>query len=138
MGHEDRRSDHEATDGLLNLLKKGSHDLNAVQFKLEREFQQVYPDNANPMKLVSRIKKIQEDLTFLNDQCRELLAAKQDLIDKARTTLIGNRSLLQRMQASVGIPLNTESEDPALANFNQVFDFLCIYFVDNENQQNIG
>uniref|UniRef100_A0A2P2KAQ9 Uncharacterized protein MANES_16G132100 n=1 Tax=Rhizophora mucronata TaxID=61149 RepID=A0A2P2KAQ9_RHIMU len=26
------------------------------------------------------------------------------------------------MQASVGIPLNTESEDPALANFNQIID----------------
>uniref|UniRef100_A0A2P2KAT3 Ska2 N-terminal domain-containing protein n=1 Tax=Rhizophora mucronata TaxID=61149 RepID=A0A2P2KAT3_RHIMU len=52
MGHEDRRSDHEATDGLLNLLKKGSHDLNAVQFKLEREFQQVYPDNVTPSLII--------------------------------------------------------------------------------------
>lgn len=29
------------------------------------------------MKLVARIKKIQEEVSFLNEQCRELLAAKQ-------------------------------------------------------------
>lgn len=31
------------------------------------------------MKLCNRIKKIQEDLTTLKEQCRELLAAKQVL-----------------------------------------------------------
>ena len=152
------------------------------------------------MKLVSRIKKVQEDLLTLKEQCRELLTAKQvlkgfiilylayhfiliygkweikdplyesisgdswsmvfevtkryliqdkkregvlfliyiflkywfsevdlaywfnfqDLIDKARTTLVGNRTLLQQMQASVGIPLVSNSDDPAFANFNQV------------------
>lgn len=29
------------------------------------------------MKLVSRIKKVQDDLPILKEQCRELLAAKQ-------------------------------------------------------------
>lgn len=29
------------------------------------------------MKLVSRIKKVQEDLPILREHCRELLAAKQ-------------------------------------------------------------
>lgn len=29
------------------------------------------------MKLVSRIKKIQDDISSIKDQCRELLAAKQ-------------------------------------------------------------
>lgn len=32
------------------------------------------------MKLVARIKKIQEDVSSLQDQCRELLAAKQVLL----------------------------------------------------------
>ncbi|KAG2700395.1 hypothetical protein I3843_07G227800 [Carya illinoinensis] len=113
---------HQATDSLVNLFTKANHDLTVVQHRLEKEFQQVYPDNANPMKLVSRIKKIQEDLLTLKEQCHELLAAKQDLIDKAQTTLVGNRSLLQRMQASVGIPLTSDSDDPAYANFNQVVD----------------
>lgn len=32
---------------------------------------------ANPMKLVGRVKKIQDELSSLKDQCRQLLAAKQ-------------------------------------------------------------
>ncbi|XP_050216518.1 uncharacterized protein LOC126667572 [Mercurialis annua] len=113
---------HQAADSLVNLLKKANHDLNLVQLKLEKEFQQVYPDNANPMKLVNRIKKVQEDLSALKEQCRELLAAKQDLIDKAQTTLVGNRTQLQRMQASMGITTTPVDEDPAFANFNQIID----------------
>ncbi|BBG95011.1 hypothetical protein Prudu_003441 [Prunus dulcis] len=99
-----------------------NHDLTVVQHRLEREFQQIYPENANPMKLVSRIKKIQEELSTLEEQCRELLSAKQDLIDQARTTLVGNRNLVQRMEASMGISPNTDSEDSAFANFNQIID----------------
>ncbi|XP_048331667.1 uncharacterized protein LOC107419912 isoform X2 [Ziziphus jujuba] len=112
---------HEATDGLVKLLTKANHDLTLVQNRLEREFQQIYPDNANPMKLVYRVKKIHEDVSALKEQCRELLSAKQDLIDKARTVLVGNRNALQRMQASMGIPLDDgDSSDSAFANFNQL------------------
>ncbi|XP_044464637.1 uncharacterized protein LOC123195096 isoform X2 [Mangifera indica] len=118
MGHHN----HHATDGLVNLLTRANHDLNMIQYKLEKEFQQVYPEHANPMKLVSRIKKVQEDLSTLKEQCRELLAAKQDLIDKARTTLVGNRSLVQKMQASLDIPVTSESEDPAFASFKEIID----------------
>ncbi|CAN6722021.1 unnamed protein product [Malus baccata var. baccata] len=120
MGHVSEH--HEATDGLVKLLTKANHDLTVVQHRLEREFQQIYPDNANPMKLVSRIKKIQEELSTLEDQCRELLSAKQDLIDKARTTLVGNRNQLQRMEASMGVFTDADSDDSAFANFNQVID----------------
>lgn len=57
---------------------------------------------------------------FLKEQCRELLAAKQDLIDKASMTLVGNRTFIQRIQASVGVPITSDSEDPAYINFNQL------------------
>ncbi|KAJ9167631.1 hypothetical protein P3X46_019248 [Hevea brasiliensis] len=120
--HHQHQHQHQAADSLVNLLTKANHDLTLVQLKLEKEFQQVYPDNANPMKLSNRIKKMQDDLTTLKEQCRELLSAKQDLIDKARTTLVGNRSLLQRMHTSMGNPLSSVDEDPAFANFNQIVD----------------
>ncbi|KAJ4707743.1 spindle and kinetochore-associated protein 2 [Melia azedarach] len=122
MGHHNYQQNHQAVDNLVNLLTKANHDLTMVQYKLEKEFQQIYPDNANPMKLFSRIKKVQEDLPILKEQCRELLAAKQDLIDKARTVLVGNRSLVQRMQAPLDIPVISESEDHGFANFKQVID----------------
>ncbi|GMN45575.1 hypothetical protein TIFTF001_014762 [Ficus carica] len=121
MGYSDQH--HEATDGLLKLFTQANHDLMLVQHKLEKEFQQVYPNNANPMRLVSRIKKIQEDLWALKEQCRELLSAKQDLIDKARTVIVGNRSMIQRMQTSMGVvPLSDDSSDSAFASFNQIID----------------
>ncbi|KAJ7966308.1 spindle and kinetochore-associated protein 2 [Quillaja saponaria] len=120
MGHNHQQH-HQATDGLVNLFTKANHDLSVVHYKLEREFQQIYPDNANPMKLVSRIKKIQDDVSTLKEQCRELLEAKQDLIDEAQTTLIGNKNLVQRMQASLGIPFTGE-DDIAFTNFKQIIE----------------
>ncbi|KAM6542031.1 hypothetical protein CsatB_006478 [Cannabis sativa] len=123
MAHRDEH--HEATDGLENLLKKANHDLTLVQLKLDKEFQQTYPENANPMKIVSRIKKLQEDLFTLKDQCRELLSAKQDLIDKARTVIVGNRNSIQRMQKSMGLTQVDDSGDSAFENFNQSNFTIC-------------
>ncbi|KAJ4837002.1 hypothetical protein Tsubulata_022215 [Turnera subulata] len=125
MGHHylhHQQPHHQAMDGLVNLFTKANHDLSSVQFKLEREFHQVYPDNANPMKLINRIKKIQEELACLREQCLELLAAKQNLIDRAQTTLVANRNLIKRMEASSGIPLTGDAEDPAFDNLNQIIE----------------
>ncbi|KAF8400468.1 hypothetical protein HHK36_013766 [Tetracentron sinense] len=121
MGHKYEEGD-EAMEDLVNLFTKANHDLSVVHFSLHKEFHSVYPVNVNPMKLVSRIKNIQEDLLSLKEQCRELLVAKQDLIDKARTTLVGNRRLLQRMQASSGLPFTSDCDDSAYTNFNQIID----------------
>ncbi|WVY90587.1 hypothetical protein V8G54_036101 [Vigna mungo] len=112
---------HQATDGLLNLFTKANHDLSTVHHRLEKEFLQVYPDNANPMKLVSRIKKLQDDIATLKGQCHELLAAKQDLIDQAQRILVENRNLVQRMQPSMGI-FSTGEDDAAFTNFKQVIE----------------
>lgn len=35
-------------------------------------------------------------------------------------TLVGNRTFIQRIQASVGVAITSDSEDPAYINFNQV------------------
>ncbi|PIN12461.1 hypothetical protein CDL12_14939 [Handroanthus impetiginosus] len=113
---------NQAVDGLMSLFSKANRDLSTVHSKLYKEFQQVYPDHANPMKLVARLKKIEEEMSSLKDQCRELLAAKQDLIDKARTLLVGNRTQLQRLQASTGVPVTSDADDPAYVSFNQIID----------------
>lgn len=118
----EKHQHHEAVDGLLNLFNKANNDLAVLHDRLDKEFKQIYPDNANPMKLVARIKKIQEEVSSLNEQCRELLAAKQDLIDKARVILVGNRSLLQRLQASTGVLVTDDSSDSAYTNFNQIIE----------------
>ncbi|CAN6906224.1 unnamed protein product [Brassica oleracea] len=113
---------HQAVDNLINVFARASRDLDAVHFKLDKEFQQTYPEHANPMKLIQRIKKLQEDVTFLKDQCLELLSAKQDLIDKAQTTLVGNYNLIQKINASLGESTNGDAADDALADFNQIIE----------------
>ncbi|KAJ0445991.1 putative spindle and kinetochore-associated protein [Helianthus annuus] len=78
MSHQsNHHHHHDAVDGLVNLFIKANNDLNIVQNRLDKEFREIYPDNANPMKLVARIKKIQDELPSLKEQCRELLSAKQ-------------------------------------------------------------
>ncbi|XP_075522573.1 uncharacterized protein LOC142555545 [Primulina tabacum] len=113
---------HQAVDGLLFLFSKANRDLSMVHHKLREEFHQLYPDNANPMNLVGRLKKIEGEMSSLKNQCRELLAAKQDLIDKARTVLVGNKALLQRLQVSAGVPMACDDDDLSYENFNQIID----------------
>lgn len=43
------------------------------------------------------------------------------MIDKAKTVLLGNRTLLQKLQASAGVPVSSDEDDPAYASFNEVF-----------------
>ncbi|KAF1885559.1 hypothetical protein Lal_00039390 [Lupinus albus] len=112
----------EAMEGIVRLFTKANHDLNMLKHRLEKEFENVYPENANPMKLVSRIKKIQDDILILTGQCHHLLAAKQDLIDKAQTVLLENRNLLHRMQSSLGIPITPQQHDDPFTNFKQIIE----------------
>ncbi|KAG7024402.1 hypothetical protein SDJN02_13216, partial [Cucurbita argyrosperma subsp. argyrosperma] len=139
MGLDHLHQHHQAADGLTNLFTKANHDLSVVQYRLEKEFQQIYPDSiilhilsgkheyesvvaqlANPMKLALRIKKIRDDISTLKEQCREVLMAKQDVIDKARTVLVGNRNMVHKMQASMGKPFVSDDDDPAFVQFKQI------------------
>ncbi|XP_073303751.1 uncharacterized protein [Primulina huaijiensis] len=118
---------HQAVDGLLCLFSKASRDLSIVHHKLQKEFHQLYPHNANPMNLVGRLKKIEEEMSSLKDQCMvlppsQVLLNLQDLIDKARTVLVGNKTLLQRLQASAGVPVACDADDLSYDNFNQIID----------------
>lgn len=47
MGHHNYQQNHQAIDGLVNLFTKANHDLTMIQYKLEKEFQQIYPDNVS-------------------------------------------------------------------------------------------
>ena len=73
MGHTIIIEHHQATDGLVNLFTKASHDLTVVQHRLEKEFQQVYPDNVNasfPLSLSLFISKLCFVLSKLLWECK--------------------------------------------------------------------
>ncbi|XP_077236750.1 uncharacterized protein At2g29880-like [Tasmannia lanceolata] len=68
---------HAVVDDLVKMSTKASSDLTLLQHRFHKEFLQIYPHNANSLKLVSRMKKIQEELSSLNEECRKLLSAEQ-------------------------------------------------------------
>ncbi|KAH9303973.1 hypothetical protein KI387_008377 [Taxus chinensis] len=111
-----------AVDSLEQLFVKANNDLTVVQHKLEIESEQRYPDKSNPLKLMHRIKNIQEELPLLKEQCEKLLAAKQDLIDKTQTMLVGNRALIQRLQVRTNIPVISDSDDPVYTSLETIID----------------
>lgn len=47
MKNQRLQQHHEAVDGLVNLFTKANHDLALVQHRLEKEFQQIYPNNVS-------------------------------------------------------------------------------------------
>nr|CAD1827831.1 unnamed protein product [Ananas comosus var. bracteatus] len=117
---QQQQQQHPAVNDVTAVLSKASRDLGVVRRHLELEFRRSYPEHVNPCEVVARIKTIQEELVLLKELCRELLAEKQDLIDKARTSLVSQRSSLQRLLASSGLPLMSESDETAYANLNQL------------------
>lgn len=44
---------HQAADGLMNLFTKANLDLSVVQYRLEKEFQQIYPESVRATRSFS-------------------------------------------------------------------------------------
>lgn len=109
-----------AIDTLEQLFIKANNDLNYVQCKLEAEFNWRQPDQVDPFKLMLRIKRIQDELPTVENECRKLLAAKQDLIDKTREILVANRAQLRRLQARAGTPICCDEDDAVYGSFVKV------------------
>ncbi|KAJ3695425.1 hypothetical protein LUZ60_000802 [Juncus effusus] len=124
MGHRTAAVQNQrlnpAVDDLMTVLSEASSNLSAVQDHLLAEFQRSYPDRVNPCKLVARIKKIQAELVSLKELCRELLSEKQELIDKARASLVAQRNPIQKLLASSGLPLMNESDEATYTNLDQI------------------
>ncbi|KAF0910544.1 hypothetical protein E2562_002986 [Oryza meyeriana var. granulata] len=113
---------HSAVNEVLSTLAAANSTLADVQRRLDVEFRAAYPDHANPVKLVARLKRIQEEVAALKGLCRDLLAQKQELIDTVRTSLAAQRSATQRLLTSSGLPPMSEEDEAAYANLNQIID----------------
>uniref|UniRef100_A0A0A9D569 Protein FAM33A n=1 Tax=Arundo donax TaxID=35708 RepID=A0A0A9D569_ARUDO len=113
---------HPAVNDVLSTLANASAALADVQRRLELEFRASYTDHANPAKLVARLKRIQEEVAALKQLCRDLLAQKQDLIDRMRTSLAAQRGATQRLLAESGLPPVSEAAAEAHNSFNEVID----------------
>lgn len=109
-----------AIDTLEQIFVKANNDLNYVEHKLAAEFNSRQPDQVDPFKLMLRIRRIQDELPAVEDECRKLWAAKQELIDKTKEILVANRALLRRLHARAGLPICCDEEDAVYGSFVKV------------------
>ncbi|KAL5228062.1 hypothetical protein ABZP36_016327 [Zizania latifolia] len=134
----------------LSSLEDSSEFRRARLMRFAISARRVLRFQVNPVKLVARVKRIQEEVAALKGLCRDLLAQKQvtrfppnsyrspkarlrivsatdpvllraqELIDKMRTSLGAQRGMAQRLLASSGLPLISDADEAAYANLNQV------------------
>ncbi|KAL6633394.1 hypothetical protein ACP70R_026065 [Stipagrostis hirtigluma subsp. patula] len=113
---------HTAVNNVFSTLAGACATLADVERRLDLEFRASYPDHVNPAKLVARVKRIQEEVAALKELCRDLLARKQELIDRMRTSLAEQRVATQRLLAASGLPPMADADEAALASLNEVID----------------
>eukprot|EP01112_Ceratiomyxa_fruticulosa_P015203 TRINITY_DN4449_c0_g1_i1.p1 TRINITY_DN4449_c0_g1~~TRINITY_DN4449_c0_g1_i1.p1 ORF type:complete len:302 (-),score=69.99 TRINITY_DN4449_c0_g1_i1:61-966(-) len=87
---------------LEHLFQKADSDLQFVVYRLEVEFNKKLENTKqNPLKLIQRIKRIQDELPAIQDDIERIVACKQSLLDSQRV-LFSNGLSLERLQVAVG------------------------------------
>lgn len=109
-----------AVDTIEAHFTKAIADLQQVERALVTELDSTYEKDTNPYNLLTRIKQLEAELPVLAKECQQLTAAKQDLIDSAKTILAQNRISVRQMQERVGLPSPSDSEDAVYMGFKQV------------------
>ncbi|CAN6245806.1 unnamed protein product [Urochloa humidicola] len=117
-----RPQHHPAVNDVLSTLADASAALDDVQHRLDLEFRASYSDNANPAKLVARMKRIQQDVAALKELCRDILTQKQELIDRIHVNLVTQRGTTQRLLAASGLDPLSDADEAAHSSLNQVID----------------
>ena len=62
---------HQAAEGLTNLFPKATHDLSMVQYRLEEEFQQSYPDSVRATRsssFSSSSRLLNRDINWIKEE----------------------------------------------------------------------
>ncbi|DBB12103.1 hypothetical protein WJX82_002531 [Trebouxia sp. C0006] len=93
-------------------LEKAEADLKAVAHRLEEGFEQQYGRHqVNPFDLFQRIRRLERQLPDVQKECRIVLTTKQELIDSAKSQLIGNCKALESLEHKSGhlLPKNTDT-----------------------------
>ncbi|KAL3159090.1 hypothetical protein ABBQ32_011088 [Trebouxia sp. C0010 RCD-2024] len=94
----------DSADTLIICLEKAEADLKAIAHRLEEGFAQQYGRHqVNPFDLAQRIRRIERQLPEVHQECREVLTRKQELIDNAKSQLIGNYKALESLELRSGL-----------------------------------
>ncbi|KAL3151815.1 hypothetical protein ABBQ38_012783 [Trebouxia sp. C0009 RCD-2024] len=98
----------DSADTFIISLEKAEADLKAIAHRLEEGFAQQYGRHqVNPFDLAQRIRRIERQLPEVHQECREVLTCKQELIDNAKSQLIGNYKALESLELRSGLKSNS-------------------------------
>lgn len=105
-------------------LEKAATDLNYVLHFLRTEYAQKFEasgePNLNPMKLMQRLERIQEDLPRLKEDCLTLCTEKRNLIEMSKKTLLDTRQRLLDMNKNLGLDMPDDHLDSIYQDFNEM------------------
>eukprot|EP00002_Diphylleia_rotans_P021440 TRINITY_DN4170_c0_g1_i3.p1 TRINITY_DN4170_c0_g1~~TRINITY_DN4170_c0_g1_i3.p1 ORF type:complete len:325 (+),score=70.23 TRINITY_DN4170_c0_g1_i3:52-1026(+) len=114
----------EATKLFESEFRKTWADLSYVAVKLEADYGSKYDmhdkSGLNPMRILKRIKKLQDDIPKLREELETVMIQKHMLMDACHRNLSQNRSKILRFQQQLG-------QNPISDDADQVYrDFLAI------------
>ena len=103
---------NEACESFIASLEKAQAELDQIANRLEEEFCARYKGSSiNPMDVLTRINKIRHELPVLANECAEVLQAKQECVDAAKSHLSTNGTELSRLQRRAGIDDHHNNEE---------------------------
>jgi len=93
------------SEDLVKLLEQSAATLATVAHRLDEEFANRFTGSQpNPAGIITRVKKLEQQLPKLRQQCQEIMSQKQELIDHARRELSSNTVQLQQLCNRSGAP----------------------------------
>jgi len=103
-------------------FQRAETDLQYVTHKLEAEYsQKCKGTEANPLILLQRLKKLEEELPILRAECELIVASKQDILELSQTLLTKNRMILQRLEQKVAQSFETNESQQLQTQFHELY-----------------
>eukprot|EP00276_Gloeochaete_wittrockiana_P004384 CAMPEP_0184646518 /NCGR_PEP_ID=MMETSP0308-20130426/3214_1 /TAXON_ID=38269 /ORGANISM="Gloeochaete witrockiana, Strain SAG 46.84" /LENGTH=130 /DNA_ID=CAMNT_0027076585 /DNA_START=53 /DNA_END=445 /DNA_ORIENTATION=- len=93
------------TIGVLDLqFRRLEADLDSIAGKLEAELSLNSSDSTeNPLRILHRIRRVQDELPKIQARCESVIASKRRLIDVTEKIIVQNRDALEQMAQRAGI-----------------------------------
>ncbi|KAL6049208.1 hypothetical protein QOT17_013198 [Balamuthia mandrillaris] len=103
-------------------LEKAESDLCYVANVLEKEFNQQYDNkpHLNPVRLIARLRMVQERLPALQSQCESLTQSKEATIEACKRGLLSQRQRLRELQREAGMRVVSDNEDGVYQDFKEM------------------
>ncbi|PSC75315.1 spindle and kinetochore-associated 2 isoform X1 [Micractinium conductrix] len=101
-----------AGEGLVAALQRAQAELQSIQNRLEEEHAAASrKGDVNTLSLLTRLNRLRRELPAVQQECQQVLAAKQELVDAVKLGLGANTEQLHKLRRHAGIPADAASDD---------------------------